>query len=249
MLVKIQDMTLEQTAVISDHTYLTRPENFRKKGEDGIDKRRIEFYDFLKTGLTLEPYAFCVRPEDVAKTRHFLDLNNSRIKIASVVGFPDGTGYTSTFKANEAWNALQDGAGEIDMVLNYALLKIKDYDNVKSDILAVMDEVKQRGAISKLILETCDLTADEIKISCEIADECGVDFVKTSTGYSSGGATVEALTIMRKNFPRGLKASGYVDETNYKTFLSAMSREPDGFIELNPLQYRIGESKMLKASS
>ena len=122
-----------------------------------------------------------------------------------VVGFPLGATTTSC-KVAEAKEAVQNGASEIDMVINVGLMKDKDYDGVKDDIKAVVDG---SGVVVKVILETCLLTKEEIAEACRISAEAGAHFVKTSTGFSTGGATVEDVALMKKN-SQGLKvkASG-----------------------------------------
>jgi deoxyribose-phosphate aldolase len=98
----------------------------------------------------------------------------------------------------------------------------------------------------KLILETSLLTSDEIIIACKLADEIGVDFVKTSTGFVVAGAKAEHLKLMRANFSKGVKMSGGVNKENLHDLLTAASGREDGMIELDPLKIRIGESSLLR---
>lgn len=134
-------------------------------------------------------------------------LMNSDVKVCTVVGFPLGA-VSSEVKAFETQLAVQEGAQEIDMVINIGALKDKDDAYVLKDIEAV---VKASGAaIVKVIIETCLLSEEEKVRACELAVKAGADFVKTSTGFSSGGATVEDIKLMRKTVGHHaqVKASG-----------------------------------------
>lgn len=154
----------------------------------------------------------CVNPFYV-KLAH-AELKDSPVKVCTVIGFPLGA--SSTFvKAEETRDAVAFGADEVDMVINVGAIKAKNYDVVKKDIEAVVDAAA--GRLVKVILETCLLTDEEIVKACEISKEAGADFVKTSTGFSKGGATVEAVSLMRKTVgaDMGVKASGGIRD--YKT--------------------------------
>ncbi|AHG76054.1 deoxyribose-phosphate aldolase [Mannheimia varigena] len=139
-------------------------------------------------------------------------LENSDVKICTVVGFPLGANLSSV-KAFEAKEAIKAGAEEIDMVLNVGWVKSAKWAEVKSDIQAVLDACD--GVLLKVILETCLLTQDEIIKACEICRELKVGFVKTSTGFNKGGATVEDIALMRQVVGDniGVKASGGVRDT------------------------------------
>lgn len=138
------------------------------------------------------------------------ELEGTQVKTCVVVGFPLGA-TTKEVKAFETKNAIENGAQEIDMVINVGALKAKKYDDVKADIKAVVDAAKGK-ALVKVILETCLLTDEEKIKACEISKEVGADFVKTSTGFSTGGATVEDIKLMRETVgpDMGVKASGGV---------------------------------------
>lgn len=138
-------------------------------------------------------------------------LQGSGIKIGGVVGFPWGTPVTAA-KVAETRQALLDGASEIDMVMNYGKLKSQDYEYVANDIREVVRLAHKHDALVKVILEASMLTAEEKVIACLIAKEVGADFVKTSTGFNGGGATVEDVALMRKIVgpDMGVKASGGV---------------------------------------
>ncbi|SHK07320.1 deoxyribose-phosphate aldolase [Paramaledivibacter caminithermalis] len=148
----------------------------------------------------------CVNPYYTSLVRK--ELKGTKVKTCVVVGFPLGAN-TKEVKAFETKQAIENGAQEIDMVINIGALKSKKYDIVKEDIKAVVDAAKGK-ALVKVIIETCLLTEEEKVRTCEIAKEAGADFVKTSTGFSKGGATVEDIKIMRKTVgpDMGVKASG-----------------------------------------
>lgn len=149
--------------------------------------------------------AVCVQPchiEKVAKR-----LQGSGVKACTVIGFPQGVNMTSV-KAYEAERAVLAGAEELDMVINVGLLKDKQYDAVREDIAAVVNAA--RGAVVKVILECCLLTDEEIITACKLAKEAKADFVKTSTGLSTGGATAHDVQLMREAVgpDMGVKAAG-----------------------------------------
>lgn len=141
-------------------------------------------------------------------------LHGSDVKICSVVGFPLGAMSTRA-KAIEAKIAVMDGADEIDMVINVGALKDRDYSVVLEDIKAVKEACGEH--ILKVIIETCLLTDDEKVKACELAKEAGADFVKTSTGFSSAGAKVEDVRLMRETVgsDMGVKASGGIHDKEF----------------------------------
>ncbi len=148
----------------------------------------------------------CVNPCYVKLAARLLE--GSRVKVCSVVGFPLGAN-RKEIKAYEARRAVLDGASEIDMVMNIGALKSRNYRLVEEDMRGVK-EACGRGVIVKVILETALLTRDEKIKACEIAKASGVDFVKTSTGFGPGGATVEDVALMRSVVGEklGVKAAG-----------------------------------------
>ncbi|QAT49105.1 deoxyribose-phosphate aldolase [Caproiciproducens sp. NJN-50] len=135
------------------------------------------------------------------------ELKGSKINTCCVVGFPLGAMLTSA-KAFEAAEAVKNGAAEVDMVINIGGIKDRNWDFVQADIAAVVKASKP--AIVKVIIETCLLTEEEKVKACELAEAGGADFVKTSTGFSAGGATLEDIRLMRKTVGNRLriKASG-----------------------------------------
>ena len=148
-------------------------------------------------------YSVCVNGTYVKDIKEY----NKDVRVAVVVGFPLGA-MTTRAKAFEAKCAIEDGASEIDMVIAIGRLKDKDYDYVLEDIKAVKEAIGDKTL--KVIIETCLLTDEEKIKACELSEKAGADFVKTSTGFSTGGATVEDVSLMKKTVGDRLKvkASG-----------------------------------------
>ena len=135
-------------------------------------------------------------------------LKDTDVKVCTVVGFPLGAVSTDG-KVSETVTAIEDGAEEIEMVIHVGMIKSRDWDYVKQDVASVVEAAGGR-AIVKVILETCLLTEEEIVTACRICKEAGAAFVKTSTGFSTGGASVKDVALMRKTvgLVMGVKASG-----------------------------------------
>ncbi|WP_062355728.1 deoxyribose-phosphate aldolase [Bacillus kwashiorkori] len=150
----------------------------------------------------------CVNPTWVKHAASL--LQNTDVKVCTVIGFPLGA-TTSETKAFETRNAIEHGAEEIDMVINIGNLKSGDFHLVRDDIKAVVEAAKPH-ALVKVIIESSLLTDEEKVKACQLAVEAGADFVKTSTGFSTGGATVQDIELMRKTVGPtiGVKASGGV---------------------------------------
>lgn len=176
-----------------DHTILN-PDATKNEVIKVIDEAKI--YDFAS--VCLEPCWVTLAAERLA---------DSEVKVCTVIGFPLGAN-TKTVKAFEAKEAVENGADEVDMVLNIGALKSGEYDLVLEDMKAVREAAKD--AVVKVILETCLLTDEEKKKACALAKEAGMDFVKTSTGFSTAGATTEDVKLMREAVgdAMGVKASG-----------------------------------------
>ena len=149
----------------------------------------------------------CCRPLDVPACRDALE--GSGVAVGTVVGFPHGAS-TTAVKVAEAGRALEDGAGELDMVLAIGWLRSKREDYVQDDIAAVVDLAHGRGALVKVILENAYLTDEEKVRGCRLAEQAGADFVKTSTGYAPSGSSMDDLRLMRASVsPRvKVKAAG-----------------------------------------
>jgi len=197
-------MTASEMAKRIDHTLL-KPEA-RRSSFDRLCNEAVQ-YGFK---------AVCVNSGWVA---HVADkVRGSGVAVCSVVGFPLGV-MDSAAKAFEAQKAVEHGATELDMVLNVGTLKSGDLKTVEADIRTVR-QAAESPAILKVIIETCLLTEAEKIRACEIAKHAGADFVKTSTGFSSGGATVEDVALMRKVIGEtmGVKASGGIK--NWSTALA-----------------------------
>ena len=168
---------------------------------------------FIEAGCRLaaeyDVASVCVRPVDV--TRAALLLDGTDVAVGTVIGFPHGGQPTAT-KVFEARQALADGATELDMVIQIGALKSGRDADVEADIRAVVDVAHAAGAIVKVIFENAFLTDDEKIRACRLSEAAGADFVKTSTGFAAGGATLDDLRLMRANTsPRvQVKAAGGV---------------------------------------
>lgn len=187
----------KQLAAMIDHTLL--------KPDATPDQIAQLCYEARKYGFA----SVCVNPSHVKLCAEL--LKNAAVKVCTVIGFPLGA-TAPDVKAFETAKALDDGATEIDMVINIGALKSNDYDMVAKDIAGVVRVSHARGAIVKVILETALLSREEKIAACLISKEAGADFVKTSTGFGGGGATVEDVTLMREVVgpTMGVKASGGV---------------------------------------
>jgi deoxyribose-phosphate aldolase len=153
-----------------------------------------------------EFFSVCVNSYYVKKATAL--LSGSNVKVCTVVGFPLGASTMET-KRFEAMKAVAEGAREIDMVINVSAIKSLDWQYVLDDMSSLAQVTHQQGALLKVILETALLTDDEKRKACELAIKANVDFVKTSTGFSTSGATVEDVKLMRSIVgSMGVKASG-----------------------------------------
>lgn len=187
---------MEKIAKYIDHTLL-KPEATAAEIKELCDEARE--YDFKTV---------CVNPTWVDYSIQLLE--GTDVGVTTVIGFPLGAN-TPEIKAAEAKQAVEKGAADVDMVINIGALKSEDYDAVSDDIQAVVDAVNGK-AIVKVIIETSLLTKTEKIRACELAKEAGADYVKTSTGFSTGGATLDDVKLMRATVgPKmGVKASGGV---------------------------------------
>ena len=176
-----------------DHTLL-KPEST----QDQIDNLIAEAKEYNFASV-------CVNPTWVSRAAEA--LKDSDVKVCTVIGFPLGAN-TSRVKAFETKDAIENGADEIDMVINIGRLKAKEYDFVENDIRAVVEA--SRDKLVKVIIETCLLTNEEKEKACQLSVAAGADYVKTSTGFSTAGANVHDVALMRKTVgPNvGVKAAG-----------------------------------------
>jgi deoxyribose-phosphate aldolase len=154
-------------------------------------------------------FAVCVNGSFVKLAKR--ELINSNVKIAAVVGFPLGATAPS-IKVLETKTYINDGADEIDMVINIGMLKSKDFKYVENEIIAVKNELGDR--VLKVIIETCYLTDEEKRVVCKIAMKAGADFVKTSTGFGTNGATIADVKLIKEVLKGQLsiKASGGISD-------------------------------------
>lgn len=184
-----------------DHTLL--------KADASLDNVVKLFKDAVKYDF----YSVCVDSCWLPLACEYLD--GSCVKIVTVVGFPLGTSSTKA-KCTETKIALSDGADEIDAVINVSALKDAQYEYIADELKQLADLCHASNAKFKIILETCLLTDDEIVKACEIAKNAGVDFIKTSTGFSTGGATCEAIKLIKKTVRNEMqiKASGGIRTLN-----------------------------------
>lgn len=184
---------MENLARYIDHTNL-KPET-----------EKIQIKTLCKEALDWKFCSVCVNPCYVSYAAEL--LKDSGVKVCTVVGFPLGAS-ASDIKAAEAARAREDGASEVDMVLNIGRLKSKDYEYVKRDIRAVVESVPDCKV--KVIIETCLLTDEEKVKACELIAEAGAHFVKTSTGFSKAGAEAGDVRLLKASVPAGIevKASG-----------------------------------------
>jgi deoxyribose-phosphate aldolase len=169
-----------------------------------------DIIDNCQMGKKFQVATVCVRPTDVALAAK--QLAGSGVVPSAVIGFPNGA-HQPAVKALEAKLAIQDGAKELDMVMNVGKFLSGDCDWVRRDIVAVVAEAKAAGDILvKVILETCYLSPEQIAQACQIARDAGADYVKTSTGFGDGPATPEAIEVMVKTVGdcMSVKASGGV---------------------------------------
>ena len=194
---QLASLSYRDVAKTIDHSLL-RPELDDAFVEDGC--RLAAEYDVASV---------CVRPVDVANAAAL--LAGTEVAVGTVVGFPHGSHRTDT-KVHEASRALEDGATELDMVIDIGALKSGRDEDVQRDITAVVEVARAAGAIVKVIFENAYLTDHEKVRACRAAEAAGADFVKTSTGFAPSGATHEDLALMRRSVSPhiGVKAAGGV---------------------------------------
>ena len=189
-------MNKAQIAKMIDHTILK------------AEATESEIIKLCKEAIHYNFASVCVNPSMVPVAAK--ELKGTHVKVCTVIGFPLGA-TTTEVKAFETKDVIEKGATEVDMVINVGKLKERNLEYVKNDIKAVVEAAKGK-ALTKVIIETCLLTEEEKIIACRLSKEAGSDFVKTSTGFSTGGATVEDIKLMRETVgpEMGVKASGGV---------------------------------------
>ena len=164
-----------------------------------VDCTAAEIRTLCDQAIQYHCASVCIPPCHVYGAKRYV---GDKVKICTVIGFPNGY-MTSAAKAFEAGDAIKNGADEIDMVINLSMVKDRQWDAVANDIRAVRKATE--GYILKVIIECCLLTDEEKMMLCRIVSECGADYIKTSTGFSKGGATREDVKLMRENVSPNVK--------------------------------------------
>ena len=195
-----------------------------------VDCTSEEIRTLCDQAIRYDCASVCIPPCHVAGAKRYV---GDRLKLCTVIGFPNGYS-TSAVKAFEAADAVRNGADEIDMVINVSMVKDGCWVDVANDIRAVREAIP--GKILKVIIECCLLTDEEKIHLCKIVSDCGADFIKTSTGFSKGGATREDVKLLRENSPKSLmvKAAGGI----------ASLQDAEDFINLGA--DRLGTSRIVK---
>jgi len=201
-----------------------------------LDPRAItkDIHTLINVAVKNNYYSVCINPCFVREARDYIDNKlRSTLNVVSVVGFPLGTA-TTQIKVSEAKQAISDGADELDVVINIGKLKDGNLSYVKNELSRIVRISK--GRIVKAIIETCFLNREEIKQACKICERAKVDFVKTSTGYGTGGASIEDVILMREMLKNktAIKASGGI----------RTKAQAEEFIRAGAT--RIGTSRVLK---
>jgi deoxyribose-phosphate aldolase len=191
------DYTYQDIAKMIDHSLLN-PTLVDRELEQGC-----------QLALKYDAASVCIMPYYLKRCAEI--LRGSTVKASTTIGFPHG-GHTTAIKVAEAQQALADGGQELDMVVNISKVLSGDWDYVRSDIAVVIDVTHKQGRKVKVIFENCYLNNDQKIKLCEICGGLGADWVKTSTGYGTGGATIEDLMLMRQHSPQSVqvKAAGGV---------------------------------------
>lgn len=180
-------MTIEEILSKVDHTLLK------------VDATWDEIKEIIDDGIKYKTASVCIPASFVKRAAEYAD---GKVKICTVIGFPNGYSTTEA-KCFEASNAVENGADEIDMVINVGALKEERYKDVEEEIRAVKKACN--GKILKVIIETCLLNRNEKAKMCDIVTAAGADFIKTSTGFSKAGATKEDVVLMKKHVGPGVK--------------------------------------------
>ena len=211
-------MELKELLATVDHTLLAP------------DSTWAQIQAICDDGINYKTASVCIPASFVKRAKEYV---NGQVKICTVIGFPCGYSTTEA-KVKETENAVADGADEIDMVINIGALKDGDTDYLLSEIVAVRNAC--RGKVLKVIIETCLLTDAEKVTMCGIVAKSGADFIKTSTGFSKGGATFDDIKLFKEHCPDtlGIKAAG------------GISSLEDGYRFLELGATRLGTSRIVK---
>lgn len=181
-------------------------------------------------GMEYGTASVCIPPSFVKRAKEYV---GDKLPVCTVIGFPNGY-MTESVKVFETEDAVKNGADEIDMVINVGMVKERDFDGVLSEIRAVKKACQ--GKLLKVIIETCLLTDEEKIEMCRLVTESGAEYIKTSTGFSTGGATFEDVALMRKHVGKDVKvkAAGGISSVE----------DAEHFIELGA--DRLGTSRLIK---
>ena len=211
-------MDIEKILSTCDHTLLHQDATFE------------DIKALCDDAIKYHTASVCIPPCYVKEAKAYV---GDKMKICTVIGFPNGN-MTTTVKVLETFDAIDKGADEIDMVINIGRLKSKDYDYVKQEIGLIKQACGDH--ILKVIIETCMLTDEEKIKMCEIVTEAGADFIKTSTGFSTAGATFEDVELFAKHVGKGvkIKAAGGISSI----------ADAEKFLELGAS--RLGTSRIVK---
>ncbi len=165
----------------------------------GVTSTFEQIKELCDDGIKYSTASVCIPPCFVKKAKEYV---GERLKICTVVGFPNGYSTTKS-KVFETLDAIQNGADEIDMVINLGELRAKNFDYIENEIKEIKKACGDK--ILKVIIEACLLTNEEKLILCDIVTKSGADYIKTSTGFSTGGATFDDVSLMRKNVGKNIK--------------------------------------------
>lgn len=211
-------MDIEEILSKCDHTLL-------KTSATWEDIKQV-----IDDGINFKTASICIPPSFVKRAK---DYACDKIKICTVIGFPNGYNTTKS-KVFETLDAIENGADEIDMVINLGELKAKNYNYVLNEILEIKNACGNH--ILKVIIETCELTEEEKIKMCELVTKANADYIKTSTGFSKGGATMEDVKLLKQNVGKNIlvKASGGISSIEDAT----------DFINLGAS--RLGTSRIVK---
>ncbi len=202
------DFTYEQIAKMLDHSLLQQ------------QMTDAELEQGCKLARELNVASVCIKPYYVARCRDI--LAGSTVAVSTTIGFPHG-GHVTSIKVAESIQAMKDGAVELDMVCNIGKVLSKDWRYVSDDIRAVVEATHANKAIVKVIFENCFLQNEHKEMLCKICGDVRADFVKTSTGYGSNGATDEDLTLMRKHSPPHVQVKAAGGVRNFERLLVVRS--------------------------
>jgi len=213
-------MDVKEILKYCDHTLL------------GIDSTWEQIKAICDDGIKYNTASVCIPPSFVKRAKEYVGY---KLAICTVIGFPNGYN-TTAVKVCETRDAVNNGADEIDMVINVGALKEKNYEYVLAEIKEIKNACS--GKLLKVIIETCLLTEEEKVKMCQIVTQAGADYIKTSTGFSSGGATFEDVALMKKNVGSNVKvkAAGGIKDLD----------DAAKFIELGAS--RLGTSRVVKAA-